>query len=267
MDLEVTRWLEGKHKISWQKASTTPVKPNLSFTIDESLPGETDIDSNFPIKWQIKNNEKLPIHRVSIFVRSDDSDFDTQEILVGTIPPGEKIQGSIAAPIQANVKASSMTLSLGIVVDGTPLPHLNAEHLIQIRDKPLAELKADLDLAEEKGGSLEGILERGEKAKLRLLVTNGGSAPAANLKLDMVNLAGKQLDLKYFSQKTFDLRPGSTIVLPININMAQLIDSTEISLGICIDGKNLKAPLRQRFTFRSHPSRKISAEKTSLIGH
>jgi hypothetical protein len=267
MDREVSRWLEEKHNITWTKSNIRLYRPNIALTIDDSTPGEAEIESTVSIKWNLKNNEKFPLHRASIFVRCDESDFETQEILVGTVPPGKSISGTIEAPILASVKSPSLYLNMGVVVDGTPLPHRHAEHLLQVREKPLAFLHAELEITEENGGSLPGILEHGEKAKLRLLVKNQGSATGSQLKLGVINLAGSQLEVTNIPKNQFDLKPGASIALPINIDAGQMVDTNEMSLGICVDGKNLQTPLRQRATLKSQPSRKFSSEKSSAIGH
>lgn len=267
LDDEAVKWIKDKLHINWMRSSDQITHPNMELTFDETNPQEIEIASNLSIRWKIKNHEKVPIYRTSLYLRSDDSDFETQEILIGTLQPNQEISGSIQAPISPSVKSSSMILKLGVVVDGTPLPYVHAEHMIQIREKPLAMLNGNIEIAEEKGGSIAGIIEHGEKTKLRLLVENKGTASSSKIKINVINLAGSQLEIQKYSQGLLELEPGASIEVPIHVNASSTLDSQELSLGLCIDGDNLKEPFRKRFSLKAQPSRKFSAEKSSSIGH
>jgi carboxyl-terminal processing protease len=267
MDDETVRWIKEKFHINWITSSDRITNPNLELSFDDTNPQEIEIASNLSIRWRIKNNEKVPIYRTSLYLRSDDSDFETQEILIGTLQPNQEISGSIQSPISPSVKSSSMIIKLGVVVDGTPLPYVHAEHMIQIREKPLALLNSKIEIAEEKGGSIDGIIEQGEKTELRLLVENKGTASSSKIKVNVINLAGTQLEIQKYSYSLFELKPGASIEVPIHVKASSSLDSQELSLGICIDGDNLKEPFRQRFSFKAQSSRKFSAEKSSSIGH
>ena len=267
LDNETDKWIQDKLQINWTTSLNQMKNPNIAVNFDETNPQEIEIASNLSIRWRIKNKEKVPISKTSLYLRSDDSDFETQEILLGTLQPNQEINGVIPAPISPSVKSPSMILKLGVVVDGTPLSYAHAEHIIQIREKPLAILNSNIEIAEEKGGSIAGIIEQGEKTQLRLLVENKGNAPSSKIKINIINLAGTQLEIQKYSQGLFELKPGSSLELPIHVNASSTLDSQELSLGICIDGDNLKEPFRQRFSLKAQPSRKFSAEKSSSIGH
>jgi carboxyl-terminal processing protease len=267
MDNVTSKWLEDKVHINWSSSGSPPTNPHIDLTFDDANQSEIEIASNMQIKWRIINREKVPIHRTSLYLRSDESDFDTQEILIGTLQPNQEISGEIRAPISTSVKSPSMILKLGVVVDGTPLPHVHAEHLVQIREKNLATLSTNIEIAEEKGGSLPGIIEQGEKAKLRLIVENKGTESTSKIKLNVINLGGTQFELQKNAPDLFELKPGGSIELAIHVHASSTIDSPELNLGICLDGENLKEPVRQRFSFKAQPSRKFSAEKSSSIGH
>ena len=260
-------WLWQKHGISWI-ASKTPInKPKLELKLSEDTPSEAMLGAPLKLHWSLKNNEQQSLHRISLFLRSDSPDFETKEILIGTIKNQQILEGDILLTMPTKLPDENPTLNLGLALESQPVSHIHIEHPIQINPRPLALLEANMSMIDAHSGYSKSTLENMEKARLKIHLENKGLETASDLRMQVFNLSGSQFSINNISPTTFDILPQKSVDIWVDVAASNHLKSDELDIGIFVEGKNLEEPLRKRSSIKSRSHKKISGEKSSIVGH
>ncbi len=266
-DDKTSEWLMKTHKLNWSKKpveSDTAAK--LEIVVDSVQYQEVQPGDRINVKYSVKNGGLTSVPRLSVFVRSEAAVLDTREYLIGSIPGGDQATGTLAFQLPKNVEVGPIQLRIGVGADGWPSPEAVSDYWIEVRSKPFSEIEAHVDLVEESGGKIEGVLECRETAKLQVTFYNRGESAVDDLTVSVMNLAGKQIALKDTLKKLDAIGPGETKVISFELKAAKDVQTAEIGFGVFADSEGLKTPFKQKFQIKSLPAGAIT-KASNAVSH
>ena len=257
-------WLKQKFQVSWDKG-TGGSDPNLELKLNDNAARDVAAGESLPLAWTLTNRESQAVSRLSVFVRSEAPGFETKEILIGALAAGETRQGTLDLRIPADWTPGTLLIRVGVAADAWPT-RAASEVELKVFPRAIAELTATAGIADERGGQMAGVLETKEQAKLRVTLTNEGEVAATNLKIKLFNLAGTQLKIAQPDAKLPELAPGETKTVDIAIAANKTLYAADLSIGLFVEGTNLKTPLRQKVMVRGHINGELS-RVSNLMSH
>ncbi len=266
LDQEAISWLNKKHEIQWTKPKWFHDGDLVSLQITES-DAEATIGDNYKIPFSIKNNSQKQLDRVSIFLRSEHPLFETQEILIGSVGPGQTSHGHLSFLIPNSWEPGILALRIGVAIDSWPVSTAVANQNLTINPRKLATIKAWTKLIEERDGTSNDSLESQEKAKIRVALENNSQVPASDVVVRVINLSGKQAVLASHPQNLKTIPPKQTILVDFDIEASQILHVSSLDFGLQIESQSIKAIYKDHFKIKSIPNSDISIKKTQNLGH
>jgi carboxyl-terminal processing protease len=266
LDLATAGWLHDKFGLNWNPVQAADSGSDIQLTIQspqyqQVLPGD-----DLKIRYTIKNNSTRPAVRLSVFVRSETAAIDTREYLVGDIPAGGELSGEVSYPIHKAMDEGPAQLRVGVGADAWPSADAIVDHWVNIGAKTYSELEAEVDLVEENGGKIQGVLECRESAKLRVTFYNRGDIALNKVDVSLMNLAGSQIALKDTVKSVSGIGAGESRTVDFPLTGAKVLHTSEIGFGVYADSAGLRMPLKQRFQIRGLPADAIS-KASNVISH
>lgn len=265
LDREVSQWLRKSFGVARDPADAG-VDPNIELSLHSQeyrqvVPGE-----DLRLHYSIRNKDSVAAKRLSIFIRSETAGLDTHEYLLSDIPANSSVNGTLNYPIPKAVGEGSALLRIGVAVDAWPSADAIKDHWVEIGTTNYSEIEAHLDLVEEDGGKIPGVLECREQAKLRLTLYNRGDVAVNDVDVSVMNLGGSQVSLKDSIRKVERIGAGESKVVDFGLAGSNVMHSAEIGFGVHADGKGMRFPLKQRFQIRGHPIGELS-KASNVISH
>jgi carboxyl-terminal processing protease len=257
LDREASGWLTTNHHLAWAGDVHPEPTPHLDLKLDAKNVQEVASGTPLTVHWSLENPGAAAAHRVSVFIRSDATGFETKEVLVGDIPARETARGAVTLTVPGWWEEGPLLLRVGAAADAWPVPGAAADYLIQVRSRPMADLTASLDLVDETG-SVPGTLEAREHAALLVKLSNHGVAAANNLSVKIVSLAGVQVVVPDAGQALSRIPQGQTVEFKVPVDGARTVWNPELAFGVSVECKDLRVPLRKRFTVKAHPNADLS---------
>lgn len=275
LDAEARTWISSHYKVDWSRSAADGAAQghaaarasDVGIELADLGPVTAQPGGKVAVRYRLVNHMAQRTDRVSVFVRSDQPGFDTREVLVGAVESGSTRDGLLDVQIPASWEPGPLLLRIGAAVDAWPSRSGSADLLVQIGTRATATLKADVTLAGESGAHADGVLEAREKAKLRVSLQNDGEIPARNLQVRLINLSGTQVQVDSKPRPVEVVERGAEKDVFISIEGAKVLYSPEVTVGLLVEGPDLRVPVRQKFSLRVLPNAKISKAGTNLIGH
>lgn len=258
LEAETNHWLLTNLGINWEQ-QINPVKPNIGLEVNRvshEIPKAGDV-LNF--EWTAKNIEPYPVGRLSVFVRSYQKGIETKEVLIGKLLAQELRKGQISIQIPPKFDPGPLKLWFGFAIDGEAVKSVTVPHTIEISGKSSAVLSSHTELVDEIGGEVPGVLEGSEQARIKVFIKNDSEVDAHQLKVNIVNLAGRQVVVSKAVKSIDSLAPGEERAVLIDIQGSREIVSKAIPLGLEIDSSDLVSPLRKSFSIQAMPKGVLSA--------
>ena len=272
LEQEATAWLKERHLVDWHRNHPDAFmsQPDVILNITESneSAGQTvSLGSSYKIPYLIKNVGEKKAHRMSIYVRSDLPQFDTREILIGSLNPGDIIRGTIEIKINNNWEPGPLPLRIGLAHDAWPMAQSSIDHMITIHDRNMALLETQVGLVQDGGGQLPHILESRESGKIQVIIRNKSSTPARDIQVRVVNLSGTQTHVAEADRIVRILEGNELVKLTFPITASQFLYSSSLDYGLQLESDSIRNNIKKHFTIRSIPNTDISSKKTHHISH
>ncbi len=261
---KVETFLTDRFSIRWQKqelngATNLRIESELE-EIDEIYPGD-----KIQIPFTIANLSDVPAERVSVFLRSPNTYFETKEVLIGRVPANDFYRGYFEYQIPPYMPAGDYFVDLSLAVESQALDSPPARVDLSTLDKINPNLSVVASLVDEKGGKVDGILEALEKAKVKLEIINNSAIRAREVAIRLINLAGLQIRVKKEASVVKELKPWEKKTIYVGIEASKSIINEILALGVSIESNDLAFPVKEKKTFKGLPTR-IAADAKSL-GH
>ena len=252
---DVEEYLESQFNIAWTKDLYDGDISKLSLY----LTPEKKIHRVFPgqrvyIPYLLKNDSVKELHHLSIFVRNDDPDFETNEILLGSINGESQLKGSTYIEVPPYWKPGYLSLEIGIALGGRADTSKSQILELEVLKRENPVINVEFDLVQEFGGSTNGELEANERAILAVHLKNIGKVRARDLDISIVNLAGRQLVVPRNHEIVSSISPNQDKVVFFEILGSHSIVSKKIDLGFLIKSKDLNSPVKKKVEISAIPS-------------
>ena len=255
--------LQSTHNVNWHKVDPrNSQNDDLEFTLKEqklsAYHGE-----NKKIEFKLRNKSSKRVSQVSVFIRSFTHSFNTHEVLVGMIEPGEEISQSLEVPIQFAEKTKKVNLYLGVALSGIPANRLSRKLLLLLKKKKRPVLTIDEELSDDGIGAVAGKLEANEKCFIKLSLKNDSETVAKGLGVSLVSLSGTQVGGFGKSVQVGDIGPNDKKEVLIPISAEKRLYLETLTLGLIVKASNLLEPIKTTFDIKSIPTQ----EKIGIISH
>ena len=230
---------------------TTHIKP-----LKEVHPGD-----QVRIPYQLTNTGTKTIPRISVFIRSPHVEVDTIETLAGSLKPGEVLKGHISLKIPAHINSGILDYETGLAFDASADLSQIQPIKFKVTSKKLPDLNIQVKLVDEVGGQVDGELEPRESARLKLYIQNRSGVAARLVKINLINLAGKQLILLDQKQQLKYLAPFQKMQVYFALKGADQVIDQKLGLGLFIESSDLPLPIRKKADIGSVPGQFRSGVK------
>lgn len=262
------QWLSTNHSINWKSGSVAQVSTGgiiLEPSAGDGLAGKEGELAKIP--WRLVNRDTLPAARLSVYLRSNSSIFETQEVLVGMLGPGEEKTGFFEVPVLTDNDEKQLNFSLGFALDAMPVVEREKSIVMTIipeEERPM--LLASLNLTREGGAHEDGVLEANEKAVVEVTIVNTGVGIAKDVVLNIANLSGRQVTIVDEAQTIKAIPRNGSIKAYFPITAGKLLGSNEIEIGLSMKMQNNFMPIHQ---YGSIPARSNTSHSnyTKVMGH
>lgn len=158
---------------------------------------------------RVRNTGKVPLSRLFGVTASDNPMLKNREFVFGKLLPGESRswQVEIKLPKDLHARADQVTLNVG----SRTQPSLDAKAIafVRMEELPQPRFAYTYRLIEEGTSQGDGVLQAGEKVKLRLRVQNMGPGAAQDTTVSVKNMSGASVFLDRGRQKLGDLPVGA----------------------------------------------------------
>lgn len=261
------KWLQDKHDLRWGSQQTGILRGKdialkvLLPPVVQAVPGE-----RLEIPWEVRNLGQADLSRLSVFVSSSDVGIETHERLVGVLEHDHVSNGSMLISVPYIAEQSYFTLHIGLAKDAIPLVDHSIKRVVKLSSKVFASLTTDVSLVDEKGGRVDGLIEKNELAQLKVVVNNNGPVEIRSLSARVLNLSGHQLKIDEKVQRTKVVGSYDAHVFLMTLRGGEEIYTKSLDIGVAIDSPDLAEPIRKSVEVSAIPS---SGEPgvVSAVGH
>ncbi len=255
MAAEAAFWIKSKFGIEWEQPNDRGLFQSLAIdggTVDfkvQSLSENKAVagdESRF--LWTITNKGERPMRRISVYLRSSGITGETQEILVGSVEPGESKSGPISCRTPFVSSEETWDIDVGLAMDAWPLMPLVRQFQlhVEMRDRPV--LSFVTSIVGENGGVANGVLDAGENVSLHLVISNEGRIGVSEMSVNLVNLSGVRVSVAEGEIIKKPLLAGGTTAIDIPMVFHGNHSAEEVDIGISIESKELESPVIRQIT-------------------
>ena len=256
MAADAALWIRSRFGVEWDQPNERGRFHSLAIAGDtavdfkvQSISGQTAIagdESRF--LWNITNKGDRAVRRLSVYLRSSGITGETQEILVGSVEPGESKSGVISCRAPFVEAEESWAIDVGLAMDAWPLMSLVRQFHVNVETRDRPALSFVTSIVGEKGGAANGILDPGEHANLRVVITNEGRVGVSDMSLNVVNLSGDRVAIAegQIVKKPISAGSSTSIDIPLVFHGNQATE--EVDLGISIESREMESPVVRQIT-------------------
>lgn len=233
MESSTLSWLSKGPKVNW--TYTSGFKKGMIKLHFKDRKFEVKVGKKLNIPFTLKNIGDQDIHRVSVFLSSAETAVDTTEKLVGLVEKKSLYNGTIQIHFPREADVGDYVLNAGIAVEAYPYEVLTEKLHIKLVDSVTPVLTVAQELIDE-SGEKDGILEPGEEAKIKILISNFSGVDTKEFKLAPVNLSGRQVSFD-FKERLFPvLKFGETREVLVPIKVSDYLVSEKVRVGLSMVG-------------------------------
>ena len=238
----VEQWLQQQHQIDWRSATTTQdehrVRLKLAHHQAATVAGEM-----LTVAYSLRNLLPTPLARVSLFVRADFQNFNSEEYLLGKIISQKHAKLNFKIPVATH--PGVYQLEIGAALDGIVQQHSVQRFHAKILPPQPPVLDMVISLEDEQPN---GKLEAGEYGDVVVAISNHSSIAARDLTIKLLNLAGRQLHLLKAQQQLPLLAPGQQKKVRFPLRATHQLFSASLPLGVSLNSANLSHAVKKQYT-------------------
>lgn len=262
-------WLAKQKKIDWSAENEDKqlqADKKLRFSID--LPDRVSLreGKTIQVPWRIQNASDVPLSRLSVFITGNHDAASTTEILIGRLGAGQELQGTLNYELKIDAKESPVRLRVGLARSGWPLVGKEKNFWLDLQENPEPQYDVSLQMIDEKGGRLKGVLEAGETAQFELKVRNTSQIAAKQVEAKLVNLAGKQISLSNQTYSIKKLSPGESKVMKFSLKASADLASSQLQFGVIVGSESQLVATKNHFFVPSDPGTRMSKSDSNSGG-
>jgi len=201
----------------------------------------------------VQNTGAVPAYRVHTRVKADDELFDEMELVFGKIDPGKSKSWTtyIKVPDEAIDRLDHLDFDVRDARGATTRVAPMALRLVAAERPVFAYSHQLLD-----DGNGDGMVQEGEKYRLRLMVKNIGKGAARDTAAVLRNASGTDLLLKKTRFEIGELGPGDSRAVEFSFNSAPSVSAKEVVVELTVYDSVLRESVSEKLHY---PLRKSSS--------
>jgi carboxyl-terminal processing protease len=241
-----------------------PAKSELEVKVETDRPSaEVTAGQPMELRVTVKNNSKQPVYRLRATTESDNPYFGSKELIFGKIAPGQsrttkaplgwcEVEGrkfGSTRPRKANEKRvckipmDALSRSDGVKVKfeaaggAEPAP-VEIRPTIRALDRPLFQYA--YQIADDREGNGDGLIQKGERASLYLTVKNVGKGQSFDTQANIANLSGDGLFLHAGRFDISNMKPGDVRKVAFSFDVESQLSEPEATLSLSVVDRDLR---------------------------
>jgi carboxyl-terminal processing protease len=262
-------------------ASATAKRDDLEVTVETDRP-EVAAGDPMTLKVTVKNKGKEPVYRLRAWTESENAYFDKKELVLGKIAAGEEkvvtaplgwceVEGrkfgtTKARPENAKrvckIPMDAATRSDGLTVkfeaEGGPAP-APVEIRPTVRALPRPIFKYAYQVSDDRGGNGDGRLQRGEQARMYLVVKNVGDGRSFDTQANMSNLSGDGILLKDGRFDLSNMAPGDVRRVAFSFDVRKELEDDEAIVMLSVGDRDLREFATEKVKMPIEPPAAVQA--------
>ena len=243
-------------KIDWTvgpKPASGAAKLQVSLTTDK--PGnKIKGGERGTVTATVKNVGDAPAYQVRAITDSDYRYFDERELLFGKINPGESRTYSLKLSVSEHELsrtdridlhlfeehgaklAAGSTTSIDVSAEGLPRPQFVYGY--QVIDDPA--------LGESIKGNGDGVLQVGERVRLRVTLANQGEGPALDTWVTLRNRSGESVFLHEGRKELGKVATGNTRAVDLDFELKERPEDGDVALQLTVSDNKIAEALSEK---------------------
>ena len=241
-DARIAKSLASKN-IDWSQgpAPTADASPKLKVSLTTDKPDDTIRGGDFGVLTvTVTNTGDAPAHRVRAISDSDYNYFDERELLFGKIDPGQ----TKTAKLKLSVSAHELTRTdridfLFLSQHGAELSEdsrtkidVSAEGIERPKFAFGYQVIDDPRFAETIDGNGDGLLQVGERVKLRIWAHNSGPGEAQDARVQVRNGSGDAVFLHDGRAKVGELEVGKSDWVELDFEIQKRVEEVDLQVTV-----------------------------------
>jgi len=189
----------GKKGIDWTLGSAGQGKARLEARLRLNGDGKIRAGETLAGIVTLVNLGTAPVYRVGTVIQNT-PESPAREYLFGHLDPGEQRTVAFAYPVDANHPKGIWPLSIRFfspteTPEGDRVLPADIESWVEIQPAPRPEFMVHHHFMDDLAGNGDGLLQPGEKGRVRVYVMNAGSVAADSVQLSLKSLAPEGVEV------------------------------------------------------------------------
>ncbi len=233
--------------VDWTEAPADAATPQLK--VEYSLAGGTQVHAgdDVEVKGSITNTGTTPAYRAQARIRSEDMSFEDHEMLFGSIAPGETKTWSSHIKIRRSAPDRVSFLHFE-TTDASGQEFKESEIRLRITAAERPVFAYSHQIIDESNG--DGLVQPGEKHKLRITVRNTGKGNAEDTVALLRNTSGDALKLEKARFDLDSLGPGESKVVEFVFAVAPSPGTKDIGVELQVYDAALGESVSEKLRYK-----------------
>ncbi len=205
----------------------------------------------------VKNTGDAPAWQVRAITDSDYRYFDERELLFGKIAPGETRTYNVKLSVSEHELSRTDRIDLHLFEQfGAKLAQGSQTSIdVSAQSLPRPQFAFGYQVIDEPGGDKttkgngDGVLQVGERAKLRVTVKNTGDGPALDTWVTLRNLAGESIFLHSGRERLQKMNPGDSRTVELDVEIMKESEVGEDVLQVSVSDNKIAEVLTENLPF------------------
>lgn len=229
-----------KLKINWEVCGESPPGEVEDLEITYLQDGKkvdafrAEAGSTTELTVTVQNRSKTGTFcRLYGMTKSDNTLLTGREMLIGKLKPGQKRSWTetIKIPRRLPSRVDPIEITFHEQRGMAPPPEERRMTILGLEEPSYA---ASWQVLDDMEGDGDGVLERGETARLRLYVKNTGSGKSVSTAASIKNLSGKALYIQKGREEIKDLDPGEQAHVDFKLKLTEGYDADAYQLRLTV---------------------------------
>jgi len=197
------------------------------------------------LKATTKNITSTVLEQVHGVTESDNPFFDKLEFVFGRLNPGETRSWEVKVKVPAGLGSRSDLISLMIGDPGGLGSNVLASTFAKIRAQAKPHFAYQYQLDDRTGGNGDGLLQVGEKVRLKIRATNTGIGSGDEVMVTAKNMSGSSMFLKVGRASLGKLAPGASNVGHLDFRVSETPQDGPVKMRLGIWDSELGASVNE----------------------
>ncbi len=217
--------------IDW-RAGPRPAN-GKALEVSLTLPAETEAGASLTVSLRVKNLSKRPVARLHAELATRIPGLAGRELAIGYLEPGATLTKSFTTRLPAGVARMGDDVAVKLYSDGEPIAATTSTPLAVVpMPPPVFAHATQIDDASTAAGNGDGLLQRGERVRLQVFVTNIGAGPARSVLATLRNESGPEVFIHLGRQELGALAPGESRPAVFELEVKPGLKARLVELGL-----------------------------------